>query len=605
MKKQTSLLVVLLSVTIGLTACGSDSDGGATTPSPASNVTLEGIAAVGAPIVGGNVVFSCSGGVSPNAVTTNATGAWSASVAAIALPCALKVSGGTVNGAVNSIVLHTLAASAGRVNLTPLTDLIIAIATSAVPGNWFSSVTPAQISAAQAALVSAQTRALAALQASGYIVPAGLEPFTGLFAATTTDQYDQLLDALNARLLATGSSFAALVSQWAAAGAGSLNLPSAIAGGTGGGTSGGSGGGTGTLPASFLGKTVYMTFTNAVSGAPHTEGQQVLLTFSSSGRLFLTLQYLTVAQTYVFINGEYVWTSSTGLKYQLSLTPNGDINQVKVFNSANVLQGQFGSPVSFNGAGVSGLDGVLGSGPYKIAYSSSQSIGIDSRGGANLTVAIDSLGRMTGYDADTTCVSATTCERPLIGTNVVNEYSGDSRITIGRWNFGTTAGQYYGSTAKSFSSSDGFHYLVGQASGTLPTSGLVNRVMTANTAPTQDNGGVAGASATGDVAVDFAAARVAVDITINFGGTPYRVTTAGGLATPTSSELVVNLANKTFSGNIALPNNGTTCTTPSGCTAAFRGVIVGTSVATTRVGLVYVITRAPATAAVIRGAALF
>ncbi len=93
----------------------------------------------------------------------------------------------------------------------------------------------------------------------------------------------------------------------------------------------------GTLPPGVASKVVTFTFCCATAGAPYTNGQQVLFTFSSSGALFLTDQFTRVAPTFtVTANNEYVWTDASGLKYSLSLR-NGAIHEVNLSNAAGTF----------------------------------------------------------------------------------------------------------------------------------------------------------------------------------------------------------------------------------------------------------------------------
>ena len=77
-----------LTLCLALAACGGGDGGGA-----APSASISGVAAVGAPIVGGTVNATCGGGVTRTA-TTSTAGTYSLSVPRAALPCAMRVSGG-------------------------------------------------------------------------------------------------------------------------------------------------------------------------------------------------------------------------------------------------------------------------------------------------------------------------------------------------------------------------------------------------------------------------------------------------------------------------------------------------------------------------------
>ncbi|MDF1628894.1 MAG: carboxypeptidase-like regulatory domain-containing protein [Alcanivoracaceae bacterium] len=167
------------SLILALSGCGGGSGGG-------GGSTLSGTAAVGAAIVGGTVTARCADGSSfTQAVTTDADGSWSGKIDSSALPCALRVSGGTP-----PVTLHGYASSTGTTNITPLTDLALAQATSQTPADWFSAFagTPVDVDTAADQLVDALTDA-------GFTVPASGNPFTTPFAADGTG-WDGLLDDL-------------------------------------------------------------------------------------------------------------------------------------------------------------------------------------------------------------------------------------------------------------------------------------------------------------------------------------------------------------------------------------------------------------------------
>ena len=112
--------------------------------SPAASTTLSGTAAVGAPIVGAAVNVTCAAGAAlSNIPATSAIGAWSVTLSGQTLPCAVQVSGGTVNGAANTTTYQSIANAYGIVNVTPLTDLLVAN----LAGSAAAAFTPAQLAA--------------------------------------------------------------------------------------------------------------------------------------------------------------------------------------------------------------------------------------------------------------------------------------------------------------------------------------------------------------------------------------------------------------------------------------------------------------------------
>lgn len=178
MKKLPPALISMICLV--LAACSSDGGG-------SSDLTLKGTAAVGAAIEGASVTALCADGSGfTQAVTTDAKGGWTGTlVESASLPCALRVEGGTP-----SVVLHSYATAAGTVNVTPLTDLIIALATSQVPQIWFDGDSW-QIESS--ALQQSQEALIDALVEAGYTVPNG-NPYTTAFAIG--DAWDRVLDQL-------------------------------------------------------------------------------------------------------------------------------------------------------------------------------------------------------------------------------------------------------------------------------------------------------------------------------------------------------------------------------------------------------------------------
>ncbi len=130
-------LLMAAAAAAALVACGSDDDSTTTSAAPAE--TLSGVAAVGSPIVGGLVSISCAGGAGLSA-TTDTSGAWDAPISGQTLPCAVRVNGGTVDGVANALALHSVAFDFSNVNLTPLTDLIVARAAAGDPQAWFNAL---------------------------------------------------------------------------------------------------------------------------------------------------------------------------------------------------------------------------------------------------------------------------------------------------------------------------------------------------------------------------------------------------------------------------------------------------------------------------------
>lgn len=177
-----------------LAACGS-SDGPAAAPASAQNASINGLAATGAGLGNANLTAKCATGA-PITGVTQADGSFTLVLSGgQTVPCLVQVTKGAVT-------LHSFAAQAGRLNITPLTDLVLnrALGTSASAAftNFNAATTPTAIKAsfdAAKAYVKALSFGLTGSAPSGDL-------FTGVFAVGDAD--DKVLDALAASLTASG-----------------------------------------------------------------------------------------------------------------------------------------------------------------------------------------------------------------------------------------------------------------------------------------------------------------------------------------------------------------------------------------------------------------
>lgn len=199
-----------LVLALGLSACGGGggggfsllpSGGGAPTTPPAADTSaaVSGTVATGAPASGSNVALRCVNGTSGTA-TTAADGTWSAKLDAPEFPCLATASGGSLAAGQK---LHSMLRAAGYVNITPLTELILARAAGMAPGG-IEQAGLAALAALAGKLDAAQADIVALLNESGYGAFAP-NPFTGEFKAVAGDAYDDLLEHL-AQSLADGDT---------------------------------------------------------------------------------------------------------------------------------------------------------------------------------------------------------------------------------------------------------------------------------------------------------------------------------------------------------------------------------------------------------------
>ena len=192
---------------LSLTGC----NGGSSSSAPAAS-TLGGVAAVGDPIVNGNISVNCAAG-SALATTTNSTGAWLVTLSGQTLPCAVQVSSGTINNAANTAIYHSIATSEGTINVTPLTDLMVAnLAGTATPSVWFGELnaTPAPLAAiSQANVDAALTKLRTAL--NGLSSLNTVNPITTTFTPAPGNVGDDILAALKTAMTSTGVTHEAML----------------------------------------------------------------------------------------------------------------------------------------------------------------------------------------------------------------------------------------------------------------------------------------------------------------------------------------------------------------------------------------------------------
>lgn len=139
------------SLAFTLVGCGGGSSGSPAVtpvPPPAITATFSGTAAAGLPLVGTVTVKDALGAT--KTVTIGINGAYTVDVTGMTAPFVFRAEG-TVGG--ESYVIHSGATSAdvnGNINITPLTDLIIANIAGDLAANYFNSgsfaaLTPAEI----------------------------------------------------------------------------------------------------------------------------------------------------------------------------------------------------------------------------------------------------------------------------------------------------------------------------------------------------------------------------------------------------------------------------------------------------------------------------
>lgn len=201
-KQRAALTLAATAAAVLLAACGG---GGGDAPADAqASLQLSGTAATGLALANANVEIRCAAGT--GSATTDASGAYSTSIAGAALPCMIRVTGAA--GGV-AVVLHSVAeagstannVTTATANVTPLTEIIVARLAAALPSASFdafgsgSTVSTTQLTEATAAVLNL-------LKTVAGIDLGSIDPFkTTLVAATTANptggnNYDKLLDTL-------------------------------------------------------------------------------------------------------------------------------------------------------------------------------------------------------------------------------------------------------------------------------------------------------------------------------------------------------------------------------------------------------------------------
>ena len=202
-------------------------------------------------------------------------------------------------------------------------------------------------------------------------------------------------------------------------------------------------------------------------------------------------------------------------------------------------------------------------------------------------------------DSSTGLVTAyTPAETVTINTAQGADMGGDALITWGRWVNGTPRSSGTGGGAYdlgAIGAEQGFHYVIGKPSPSLPASGTANFTLLGATKPTFGDGALpAGTLTSAAMAVAWggAATSVGIDMTVTMpsDGT-YRVLTTGGTATPGTSEISTTFGDARFQGSsIPVTTTGGARACAGGtCEAKVEGLFTGANGA--RAGLVYTVNR--------------
>ena len=194
MIKSGFLFVTLTLAIVLFQNCSAGGGGAAATPGTTASV-VSGVAVAGAPIVGTVTIKDSSSPAITKFVTISANGSYTIDVAGLTAPFMLRADG-SVGGRSYSIYSGAAAADInGNINVTPLTDLIVANIAGQLASTYFTSgnfatLTTAELNSQTSAL---QARLLPILTAAG--VSGSIDLLRSSFAADHTG-LDAALDVL-------------------------------------------------------------------------------------------------------------------------------------------------------------------------------------------------------------------------------------------------------------------------------------------------------------------------------------------------------------------------------------------------------------------------
>ncbi|MCC4307543.1 hypothetical protein LL252_03070 [Alcanivorax marinus] len=215
-------LTGLFGTVLLVAACGGDSNdndpatgGGGGGPEATS---LSGSVAVGAPVNGATVQVTCRSGNGVASVTSAVNGGYTAQIPNADFPCILRVTGGDLPAGVAALHSFAPSASQATVNVTPLTDLALALAVTVQDGRglaaWFQD--PDNWDAVSGGLSTAAGSLRTRLDDAGYSLPSSwpgsqlMAPFFLAFTPSATpaaDTLDRLLEDLQAAIDAAASDY--------------------------------------------------------------------------------------------------------------------------------------------------------------------------------------------------------------------------------------------------------------------------------------------------------------------------------------------------------------------------------------------------------------
>jgi len=199
--KSNFTLGLISAAVVTLTACGGGGGGSTGPDGTVSRVT--GVAATGLAIDNGRVTLKCVTGTT-SATATGTDGSFSIDVSSVTLPCVARV---TYTDSANAQKkLHSLVSTTGNVNITPVTDLLVAKLSNGPAAAAFDSFDAVKVKSYTKDQVSAATATV-----KTYLHDLGVDTsklpddvigntFKAATSSTKGDDFDKVLDDLKGKL---------------------------------------------------------------------------------------------------------------------------------------------------------------------------------------------------------------------------------------------------------------------------------------------------------------------------------------------------------------------------------------------------------------------
>lgn len=179
--------VIPFFVALNIIIVGCSGGSSSSNDSQQSDDNVRGTAAIGAPVSNTEVISNCLNGVGfGKKVVTDANGRFSGEIDDNSFPCAFKLDGHTPETS-----LHSFSVAPGVVNITPVTDMIIALASNELPSDWYASEDWQNFSTNLNLSINSFVDTL---NTNGFSVPVNYEPFSKAFSIG--DVADELLDEI-------------------------------------------------------------------------------------------------------------------------------------------------------------------------------------------------------------------------------------------------------------------------------------------------------------------------------------------------------------------------------------------------------------------------